>query len=67
MVSVVLDNETIKIWEGLPVGERSKRIRASLKDAELAWGQDNLIKALRAQIQQLKNRIYHQKWGGEEE
>ena len=63
MVSVVLDNETIEIWEGLPVGERSKRIRASLKDAQLAWGQDNLIKALRGQIKQLKDQLYHLKWG----
>ena len=66
MVSLVLDKETIAIWEGLPVGERSSRIRASLKDAELAWGQDNLIKALRGQIKQLKKQVDHARWGEEE-
>ena len=51
MVSVVLDNETIEIWEGLPVGERSKRVREALRTAELVEVRDSQIKALEAQIQ----------------
>ena len=50
MVSLVLDKETIEIWEGLPVGERSKRVREALRTAELVEVRDSQIKALEAQI-----------------
>jgi hypothetical protein len=56
MVSVVLDNETIEIWEGLPVGERSKRVREALRTAEIVAERDSYIKALQSQNEVL-NRL----------
>ena len=56
MVSVVLDNETIEIWEGLPVGERSKRVREALRTAEIVAERDSYIKALQSQNERL-NRL----------
>ena len=56
MVSVVLDNETIEIWEGLPVGERSKRVREALRTAEIVAERDSYIKALQSQ-NEILNRL----------
>ncbi len=39
-VALVLDDETNKIWNGLPRGERSQRIRAALKIAEIVYEKD---------------------------
>jgi hypothetical protein len=53
MVSVVLDNATIAMWEALPKGERSKRIREALRTATVVNDRDCLIIALRRQIKHL--------------
>ena len=50
MVSVSLDNETVELWESLPVGERSKRLREALKQASIVNERDMLVEALRKQI-----------------
>ena len=47
MVSVVLDNATIAMWEALPKGERSKRIREALTVASIVNDRDCLVEALR--------------------
>jgi len=64
MVSVSLDEATVAIWEGLPKGERSKRIREALKEAETQLAYERHVKALRGQIKELKHKLYHQRWGG---
>lgn len=68
MVSVSLDSVTVAIWEGLPKGERSKRVREALtvanltvaKDADLARllkqteGHIRLIRQLKMSNQELR-------------
>ena len=63
-VALSLDKETLAIWDGMPRGERSKRVRDALKNAELVWGKDNLIKALRGKIKQAEKEISDMKLFG---
>ena len=58
-VGVVLDDETNTIWDNLPVGERSKRIRAALKNAAIVNERDMLVSALRQQIKRWTHRCDH--------
>ena len=53
MVSVCLDNETIAMWEALPKGVRSKRVREALRTATIVNDRDCLILALRRQVKHL--------------
>lgn len=46
-VALVLDSETNSIWDNLPVGERSHRVREALKNAGIVHERDLLIEALR--------------------
>lgn len=48
-VALSLDFETNALWEGLPKGERSKRVREALINASIVAERDMLIEALRAQ------------------
>ena len=57
MVSVSLDLETMKAWEALPVGERSKRVREALRTASLVLDRDLSIKMRNYQILELKKEI----------
>ena len=57
MVSVSLDLETMKAWEALPVGERSKRVREALRTASLVLDRDLSIKIRNYQILELKKEI----------
>ena len=55
MVSVSLDDVTVAIWEGLPKGERSKRVREALTVANLTVAKDADIAMLQNQtLQHLK-------------
>ena len=65
MVSVCLDLETMTAWETLPVGEKSKRVREALRTAKIVSQRAALITALRVQLKELKNEVYHLRWGGE--
>ena len=49
-VALVLDNVTNIMWDELPVGERSKRVREALKRASIVNERDMLVEALRKQI-----------------
>lgn len=49
-VAVVLDEESGAIWDSLPAGEKSKRVRKAISDAEIVERRDMLIEALRRQI-----------------
>ena len=57
MVSVSLDFETMKAWESLPVGERSKRVREALRTADLILRRDMSIKKRDHEILELKKEI----------
>lgn len=63
MVSVSLDEETATMWDNLPVGERSKRIREAIREAQTQLAYERHVEALRAQIKALKNEVYHLRWG----
>lgn len=49
-VALVLDHVTNIMWDELPVGERSSRVREALKRASIVNERDMLIEALRKQI-----------------
>ena len=49
-VALVLDHVTNIMWDELPVGERSMRVREALKRASIVNERDMLIEALRKQI-----------------
>jgi len=55
-VALSLDFETNALWEGLPRGERSKRVREALIKSQIVAERDMLIEALRAQN---KNYVTH--------
>jgi|TARA_R110000824_G_scaffold34206_3_gene108996 hypothetical protein len=57
MVSVSLDLETMRVWEGLPVGDRSGRVREALKTALVVQERDLLIESLRRRIDGLKTDL----------
>lgn len=57
MVSVSLDKVTIEMWEALPAGERSKRIREALRESVTIYGQDVVIANLRESERLLRHRI----------
>tara|TARA_R110002096_G_C14205702_1_gene689395 strand:- start:96 stop:311 length:216 start_codon:yes stop_codon:yes gene_type:complete len=65
-VALSLDEETLDIWDSLPRGERSKRVRDALKQAENRHGVELVLEGLRAEIKSLKDEVYHLKWGGDE-
>ena len=60
-VALSLDSVTFRLWESLPIGERSKRIREALvvadlvvaKDADIAMLQDQLLDRIH-QVRKLK-------------
>ena len=60
-VALSLDSVTFRLWETLPIGERSKRIREALvvadlvvaKDADIAMLQDQLLDRIH-QVRKLK-------------
>ena len=49
-VALVLDHVTNIMWDELPAGERSKRVREALKRASIVNERDMLVEALRKQI-----------------
>jgi hypothetical protein len=51
-VALSLDEETQAMWEALPRGERSKRIREALRTATIVNDRDCLIEALRRALEQ---------------
>ena len=55
--ALVLDKETNDIWDNLPLGERSQRVREALKEAELVNHRDMLVVALRKQIERRERII----------
>lgn len=55
-MSLSLDDVTVRMWEGLPVGERSKRIREAIKNAAIVNERDMLVEALRGQLDE-RDRI----------
>ena len=57
MVSVSLDEVTMIMWEELPVGTRSKRIREAISTASIVNERDMLVAALRKQIDHAKRTI----------
>jgi len=57
MVSVSLDSVTVAIWEGLPIGERSKRVREALAVADLVVVKDGEIENLQNQTMRHINLI----------
>ena len=50
VVGLSLDSELMDVWNSLPRGERSKRVREALRTAELVEVRDSQIKALEGQI-----------------
>jgi len=50
-VSLVLDKETNELWDNLPIGERSWRVRQALKDANTIEIRDRTIVAVRKQVE----------------
>lgn len=50
VVGLSLDSELIEVWNSLPIGERSKRVRGALRTAALVEVRDSHIKALEEQI-----------------
>lgn len=56
-VTVSLDEVTKMMWEELPIGERSKRVRAAIKTASLVSEKDMLIGALRKRDDSNKRTI----------
>ena len=50
-VALSLDIESHLIWEQLPKGERSRRVREALSVAQLVLGRDAIIESLENQIQ----------------
>lgn len=57
LVSVSLDKETSMIWESLPIGGRSERLRTALKDAGVIRHREMTIEALRRQIKHAQQII----------
>ena len=49
-VALSLDEPSMMLWEQLPIGERSKRVREAIKVADIVQVKDIQIKALREQI-----------------
>jgi hypothetical protein len=56
-VGVVLDNATIGIWESLPIGERSKRIREALTTASVVMDRDRMITKRDLEIKEMRELI----------
>ena len=50
VVGLSLDSELMDVWNSLPIGERSKRVRDALRTAELVEVRDSHIKSLEKQI-----------------
>ena len=57
LVSVSLDKETSMIWESLPIGGRSERLKTALKDAGVIRHREMPIEALRRQIKHAQQII----------
>ena len=56
-VALVLDHVTNTMWDELPVGERSKRVREALKRASIVNERDMLVEALRKQIKHKQRHL----------
>jgi hypothetical protein len=65
-VGLVLCEQTFLMWNDLPIGERSKRVREALMNADIVNERDMLIEALRNQIKALKAQNYHDRWSVKE-
>ena len=50
VVGLSLDSELMDVWNSLPIGERSKRVREALRTAEIVEVKDTQIKSLEKQI-----------------
>jgi hypothetical protein len=51
-VALSLDEETQAMWQALPIGERSKRVREALRIATIVNDRDCLVEALRRALDQ---------------
>ena len=56
-VAVVLDEESGAVWDSLPAGEKSQRVREALKDAGVIRHREMTIEALRRQIKHAQQII----------
>jgi hypothetical protein len=66
MVSVSLDSVTVAIWEGLPKGERSKRVREALAVANLTVAKDEQLLKLGKQAERHVHLIRQLKMSNQE-
>ena len=57
MVSVCLDEVTMMMWEQLPIGERSKRIREAVRNASAIEERDVAIESMERALKHRRRTI----------